>query len=278
MIFERESRLVAKQPIISGDLLKGLSFEFPKTFKEGRFGWKQIMRFQSLVFLGAAAARGIFENIYSLGDSISDNGNYYTISGGTTPGPEYFKGRFSNGFTWVEYLARTLEAKLRVLAFGKATSDSKQFAVDDQLDVPGCIQQADTLIYEYNQKETTTPSLKDHTLVTLAFLGNDFFDPKASAAAVSKNLEKCASTILSHTTIKHILIPTSSAPELFPYFQQDPSQLPLLKQSAAELETSWKNTLLRLKSAHPKVTFYNLNFRGNVLSNSTNSFQMSCTA
>ena len=41
--------------------------------------------------------------IVAIGDSLSDNGNLFAITG--SPPPPYFNGRFSNGPTWVELLA-----------------------------------------------------------------------------------------------------------------------------------------------------------------------------
>ena len=48
-----------------------------------------------------------FSRIFAFGDSLSDPGNFYHLSGGTPP-PPYFQGRFSNGRLWVEHLADAL--------------------------------------------------------------------------------------------------------------------------------------------------------------------------
>src|SRR6516165_2189718 len=41
-------------------------------------------------------------SLYVFGDSLSDDGNIYKLTG--QPAPPYFQGRFSNGPVWVEYL------------------------------------------------------------------------------------------------------------------------------------------------------------------------------
>lgn len=41
----------------------------------------------------------------TFGDSLSDNGNVFALSGGTNPPPPYIGGRFSNGPVWIESLA-----------------------------------------------------------------------------------------------------------------------------------------------------------------------------
>ncbi len=75
-----------------------------------------------------AQGRGIghIKAIYVFGDSLSDNGNLFSESGGLAPpSPPYFDGRFSNGPVWVEYLDDMLpRAELNDFAFGGSFSDT----------------------------------------------------------------------------------------------------------------------------------------------------------
>lgn len=48
-----------------------------------------------------------FSRIVVFGDSLSDTGNLYLLSGGYPPAP-YAEGRFSNGPLWIEYLAEKM--------------------------------------------------------------------------------------------------------------------------------------------------------------------------
>jgi phospholipase/lecithinase/hemolysin len=48
-----------------------------------------------------------FSAIPTFGDSLTDTGNFYSLSGGYPP-PPYYEGRFCNGPLWVEYLAADL--------------------------------------------------------------------------------------------------------------------------------------------------------------------------
>lgn len=80
-------------------------------------------------FLGGLpdAARAVsFSELYVFGDSLSDTGNLFELTGGSTPpSPPYFQGRFSNGPVWVEYLADDLELPCNPstnFAFGGATA------------------------------------------------------------------------------------------------------------------------------------------------------------
>jgi thermolabile hemolysin len=48
----------------------------------------------------------LIDHFYIFGDSLSDSGSLFEINGRTYPAdPPYFRGRFSNGRVWVEYLA-----------------------------------------------------------------------------------------------------------------------------------------------------------------------------
>jgi len=55
----------------------------------------------------AQAKPQLFNHLFVFGDSLSDTGNYYRLSGGSPP-PPYVGGRFCNGPVWVEYLSASL--------------------------------------------------------------------------------------------------------------------------------------------------------------------------
>lgn len=55
-------------------------------------------------------AKGLdFSQIFYFGDSLGDNGNVFGFTLGNFPPAPYVDGRFSNGPTWIEYLAQDLE-------------------------------------------------------------------------------------------------------------------------------------------------------------------------
>ncbi len=54
------------------------------------------------------AAQLGFDRLYVFGDSLSDPGNLFDLSGGLFPPPPYEGGRTSNGPVWAEYLAADL--------------------------------------------------------------------------------------------------------------------------------------------------------------------------
>lgn len=55
-----------------------------------------------------AAPPAPFNALYAFGDSLSDSGSLFAITGGGFPAAPYFNGRFSNGPVAVEYLAAGL--------------------------------------------------------------------------------------------------------------------------------------------------------------------------
>ncbi len=74
----------------------------------------------SMFLLAGFANAGTFSSVVVYGDSLSDNGNLYGVTG--YPPYPYYNGRFSNGIVGVEYLANNLGAPLHDFAWGGATT------------------------------------------------------------------------------------------------------------------------------------------------------------
>lgn len=88
----------------------------------------------TLAAVSAADAAGAqtYNRLVVFGDSLSDNGNLYLATGGTTPtSPPYYQGRFSNGPVFTERLGFTLTNFMGPVtgninyAFGGARTDSQ---------------------------------------------------------------------------------------------------------------------------------------------------------
>ena len=75
-----------------------------------------------LLALPAANAQKI-HRLVVFGDSLSDNGNLFALTG-FPPAPFYYLGRFSNGPVWVEDLAQSLGVPLEDYAFAGANTDA----------------------------------------------------------------------------------------------------------------------------------------------------------
>jgi phospholipase/lecithinase/hemolysin len=89
---------------------------------------RKAILFATLVAISFFAVTGLasaspYSNVFVYGDSLSDTGNIFFVSGGTIPpSPPYSNGRFSNGPLTVEYLANALHSPLTSFAWGGATS------------------------------------------------------------------------------------------------------------------------------------------------------------
>ncbi len=65
-------------------------------------------------------ASAAYDHLYAFGDSLSDDGNLFELTGGLYPPPPYFGGRLSNGPVAVEYLADSLGIGLTNLSVAGA--------------------------------------------------------------------------------------------------------------------------------------------------------------
>ncbi len=158
-----------------------------------------------------AEARGTpFSKIIVLGDSLSDTGNFYELSGGFPPEP-FSPGRFSNGQVWVEYLALSLGmsiAEADNYAVGGATTGS--FNVLNGvagLTYPGLSEQLEALLNDH------PGGLDPDALYTLWIGANDFFvmletgaDPGATFSSAAENITQAVQT-LAAAGARHIMVP-----------------------------------------------------------------------
>src|ERR1051325_11024734 len=113
-----------------------------------------------------------FNRIVVLGDSLSDTGNFFELSGGFPPAP-YLQGRASNGRLWVEYLADDFgitASDMDNLAFFGATTSS--ININDGLggqDFPGLREEVEALLSQ-------NPTGLDPDALYILWIGaNDFF-------------------------------------------------------------------------------------------------------
>ena len=73
-----------------------------------------------ILVLSASALAQSINQVVVLGDSLSDNGNFYNLTG--RPGAPYWQGRISDGPVAVEYLAQSLGVPLKDFAYAGATT------------------------------------------------------------------------------------------------------------------------------------------------------------
>ncbi|KAJ3228684.1 hypothetical protein HDU81_005994 [Chytriomyces hyalinus] len=142
----------------------------------------------------APLAPGGIKDIVTFGDSVSDNGNIFALYG--NPQAPYYKGRFSNGPVWVEYLSQYLsDAQLHDFAYGGScanVSNSQSIPYGSTklttADLPDLAQQL--TFFKKSQFSKLSP---DSTIYTVFAGANDmnyaaavgkFPDPAAIAGSV----------------------------------------------------------------------------------------------
>ncbi|KAI9278772.1 GDSL lipase/esterase [Phascolomyces articulosus] len=100
----------------------------------------------SALCVAAATSVSAIDKIIAYADSFTDNGNDYKHSGFPAT-PPYWKGRFSNGPTWLEYVADNLNDH-EVINYGHGGAPADNAYMYSQFNgwtVPGVIQQIETL-------------------------------------------------------------------------------------------------------------------------------------
>lgn len=131
-----------------------------------------------------------FSQLYVFGDSLSDTGNAFRVSGGLVPPPPYFEGRFSNGLIWVDYLAQDLglnPSPNTNFAFGGATTGTNN-TISPLL--PGLQQQINT----FTQANPTADPNGLYIVWAGAndYLGGGVTDPTVSIANLSNAITSLA--------------------------------------------------------------------------------------
>jgi thermolabile hemolysin len=141
----------------------------------------------SLLLGGSNALAGPFAEIVIFGDSLSDNGNYVLFDDQPLPDLRlYWKGRFSNGPVWVEYLTDPthFDTNLTDRAFGGAQSDG--------LTPPGLVEQVRAYIL------ATGPPLSPTNLYMIWIGGNDYFNGDGNFQEAVNHIEDAMSDLANN--------------------------------------------------------------------------------
>ncbi len=141
----------------------------------------------------SASSSQDFEQIYVFGDSLSDTGNVFQVTGGAVPqSPPYGQGRFSNGPVWVEYLASKLGLSANPrnnFAFGGATTEiTKNSDLDSTIDIPGLLGQIEDFT-------AVNPSANPDALYVVWAGANDYLGGATNPAVPLENLSKAVQSL-----------------------------------------------------------------------------------
>jgi phospholipase/lecithinase/hemolysin len=205
----------------------------------------------------------IFDNLVVFGDSLSDVGNTYQLTGGLAPpNPPYFNGRFSNGPLWVEDLAPKLGLTFNPandLAFGGARSDTTN-NISPLL--PGIQSGVGLYVSTHN-------TLDPNALYTLWGGANDYLfnsasveaaNPNAAVSTTVGNLDASLSLLAAHGAKRFLILNLPDLGSLPAYSISDASVTLHLTSAQVNAITGQHNALLAsslttLKAANPGDTF-----------------------
>lgn len=163
-----------------------------------------------LLFSNAHAAK--LDSFVVFGDSLSDNGNLYEyLKHQLPPSPPYFEGRFSNGYIWVEQLAKayypnTWKQHVLNYAFGGAGvawifDDEDSSEEDDVLFSLG--REVDSYLLAHHGKASAS------SLFSVWIGANNYIashrNPEKIAAGVNKGIRNSLE-LLAEKGAKHILV------------------------------------------------------------------------
>jgi phospholipase/lecithinase/hemolysin len=149
------------------------------------------------LLLSSAAWAALFSNTVTFGDSLSDNGNLYAVTGGTQPAaPDYYQGRFSNGPVWVEYLSTFIsDNQLENYAYGGAVTGTG----NPPTTPPG-------LLSQVGAYGLGGPTNLNDTLFTVWAGPNDFFGGGTDVVGAVNNIISSLQ-ILDGLGAQHLLVP-----------------------------------------------------------------------
>jgi len=154
-----------------------------------------------------------YSNIYTFGDSLSDVGNMYQLTGGQLPPYPYWEGHASNGPIWVEDvaehlgLAATLDNDYAV--FGAMTGHDNYNDAMLGGEFPGLLDEVDLFV----QDVSSSTGAADPQALYVVWAGpNDFFamqDPNEAPAVIGQAMANLGTAIGTLYAMggRHFLVP-----------------------------------------------------------------------
>ncbi|CAG8491045.1 2603_t:CDS:2 [Ambispora gerdemannii] len=194
-----------------------------------------------------------FEKLILFGDSYS--GNVYNFTNHTWPPSPSYKGRFSDGPIWPDYLMARLNLTSVVNhAYGSATIDHDLITGvtgrNDNITIPGVFQQVKEFYFSQHGTDLSK------SLASIWIVGNDYFNSnyRIDPQEVILKLEHCME-LLYETGIRYFLIPNLFNSTLLPvskYSMRTPSHSQqvltmhniLLRQLIADFSTVYTDVTI----------------------------------
>lgn len=212
------------------------------------------------------------EQMFIFGDSLSDGGNFFNISGGFPPEPFYVNGRFSNGPTWADYLAAEfglIPTPFTAIPPSLIPADGINYAISGALsdntnispldpNLPGLTQQLDDFTNRV-EGQSTNPN----ALYTLWIGSNDYLQGALPSPPFPSVMPNPSNVVGNITTALTRLIDLG-AENILVGNSPDLGQIPLASQYSPNNLTELSeqhNTLLnqslqQLRQSNPGVNLF----------------------
>jgi phospholipase/lecithinase/hemolysin len=194
-----------------------------------------------------------YTRLYVFGDSLSDTGNVFRVTGNLfPPSPPYFEGRFADGPIWVEYLAAQLglpSDRTQNFAFGSATSGNTNTAPIPGL--PGL--QQEFLLFQAANPVTDPDALYTVLAGNNDYLGAGQLDPFVPVTNVINFVRS-----LADSGARNILV--SNLPDLgkIPAVNQNPGVSTGLTNLSTAHNTLLDRQIGLLRQERPDLTLISL--------------------
>ncbi len=144
----------------------------------------------------AASQPAKINKVIVFGDSVSDNQNLYNATQWVVPNKDsYFRGHFTNGKVWDEYLTDNLNLPNYNWAVAGA-------AADDYYVVPGVTSQVDSYLKYMRSAPNYKPA---NSLVTMLIGGNDLVNYNRTVDSIIANEQQALENLIG-SGVRNILI------------------------------------------------------------------------
>ncbi|MBF0229343.1 MAG: SGNH/GDSL hydrolase family protein [Desulfamplus sp.] len=205
-----------------------------------------------------------FKNMVIFGDSLSDNGNFFKVSGGVYPPAACYQGRYSDGPIWFEYLAEEIGATGLNLNYAHVGAKTGTTNYDDpRVDkpFPGFLTeiQAYLDLAAIATKYPVTFAMPEDTLFLIWIGGNDFWgvtgpeDAAARIKAAAVNLQTGLSQLINAGASKFLVM---NLPDLgvIPTYNKDAVMSAMASQISAGYNQALEQVLSGMESAYTNIT------------------------
>lgn len=205
--------------------------------------------FMAIMLLTATANATTINKVYIFGDSLSDNGNLYALSGQIIPAKPYFNGHFSNGLIWPELLMEKLQmsqSQLEDYAFGGAETHSQM--------PPGLLIQAENYLSEHAQADP------DGLYVVWIGANNYIYNPESVEENIAVTIGDIKTVVsqLAERGARHFLVPNIPDIGITPWAHKEDSVRQSLEFSKHMHEISLQhNDELKIMLAELREGFAN---------------------